>query len=139
MKTTIDTQTLLGFLSATGLPVLFKAIIGFVHPALYTLTCGTGYVSGAANCYHDDVAEAVLWLVLSLVAVGYGVYTLRNRLISNPTPPTGTQSANIPIGSIPVVAAAPGTGGQSVAVASPATVLEVTPATQTPPPQKENL
>jgi len=135
MKTTIDLQTLLGFLSATGLPVFFKAVIGFVHPSLYTLTCGTGYVSGAANCYRDDQVEAILWLVLSLIAVAYGVYTLRRRLNLNPTPQAGTRAAVIPQGSVPVVTAAPGTGTQSVAVASPETVLQVTPATQAPPQQ----
>ncbi len=135
LKTNIDVQTLLGFFSATGLPQLFHAAIAFVHPSIYTIACGHAYVSGAADCYNDDRIESILWLVLSLVAVGYGVVTLWYRLRSNPSPPSGTVSAVIPKGSVPVIAAAPGTGSPSVAIASPATVLEVTPATQKPPPQ----
>jgi hypothetical protein len=92
-KPSIDTQTLLGLLSATGLPPLFHAIIAFVHPAIYTLSCGQIYVDGAASCYRDACVEAIIWIVLSLVAVGYGLYAMSKRLAANPTP---TNVATVP-------------------------------------------
>lgn len=122
MKTTIDLQTLLGFFSAAGLPPLFKTIIAFVHPSIYTIVCGHGYVDGAAACYADDRAEAVLYITLTILAVAYGLYTLAQRLKANPTPPTGMKSASIPDGSVPVIGTATGPGLQ---------VAEVDPATTT--------
>ena len=86
MKTNIDVQTLLGFFSATGLPAIFKAVIAFLHPSIYTLTCGVGWVDGVTPCYADERDEAIVWLALTGVAVAYGVWTLYRRLGSNPTP-----------------------------------------------------
>lgn len=86
MKTQVDVQTLLGFFSATGLPLVIHTVLTFLHPALYTLACGQEYVDGVASCYHDSVVEAILFLVFSAAAVAYGVVTLRSRLASNPTP-----------------------------------------------------
>jgi hypothetical protein len=96
MKTTIDLQTLIGFFSATGVPALIKTVITLVHPSIYTLTCGVPYASGAADCYKDAVLEAWLTLILILIAVGYGVWTLWKRLVANPTP---TNTAEVPTAS----------------------------------------
>lgn len=126
MKTTVDVQTLLGFVSATGLPAVFKAVIGFLHPSIYTLMCGTGYVDKAPSCYADDRTEALLWLALTVLAVAYGAYTLWQRLSSNPTPPAGTTSAVIAIGQIPVTTDRDGTTGLASAKALPGTVAEPT-------------
>jgi hypothetical protein len=126
MKTTIDVQTLLGFVSATGLPAVFKAIIGFLHPSLYTIFCGIGYVDKAPSCYADDRAEALLWLGLTVIAVAYGAYTLWQRLSSNPTPPSGMTSSIIAKGEIPVTINRDGTEGIATAKALPGTVAEPT-------------
>ena len=126
MKTTIDVQTLLGFVSATGLPAVFKAIIGFLHPSIYTLACGRTWVDPAPSCYADDRVEALLWLGLTVIAVGYGGYTLWQRLSSNPTPPTGMKSAMISNGEIPVTIDRDGTAGLATAKALPGTVAEPT-------------
>lgn len=134
MKTTIDVQALLGFVSATGLPSVFKAVIGFLHPSIYTLACGTEYVDNAANCYADDRVEALLWLVLTLVAVVYGGWTFWQRLSSNPTPPSGSTSAVIPVGQVPVTTDQGGVWGLATAKAVPGSITAPTPIAHPPPP-----
>ncbi len=61
--------------------------------------------------------------------------TLIASVLRNPSPAPGTVSAVIPVGSVPVVTAAPGTGSASVAVADPKVVLGLTSATIAPPKQ----
>jgi hypothetical protein len=123
----IDRQSLLGLLSATGLPPLFHAIISFLHPALYTLACGQAYVDGAAACYADDKWEAVLWLVLSALAVAYGGVTFWARASKNPTPPPGTRNAVIPEGQVPVTVDRDGATGLQTAKANLGTVQQLQP------------
>lgn len=127
MNISVDKQSLLGFLSATGLPAIFYAIIGFLHPSLYTLTCGVPYVDGAASCYADARTEAILWLLLSIAAVAYGGITFWSRLSKNPTPPVGANAAIIPAGQVPVTVDKDGTVGLATAKATPASVEAITP------------
>jgi hypothetical protein len=115
MKTTIDTQTLLGFGSATGVPVIIHALISFVHPSIYTLTCKKEYVDGAASCFADLQLEAILLLIFTGAAVIYGIVTMRTRLFNNPTPPDGAVSAVIPVGSVPVITDKDGSSGLAAA------------------------
>lgn len=109
--------------------------------AVYVIAIGSVLTIGALNTVLKPwgVSDAEIAVISarigSFVALAVLVTMVINAL-KNPTPPTGTVSAVIPTGSVPVVTAAPGTGAQSVAVAAPQTVLEVTPATQKPPPQK---
>jgi hypothetical protein len=110
VKTNIDLQTLIGFSSATALPSLFKAIIAFLNPSIYTLVCGKSWIDGVADCYAADRAEAILWLCLSAIAVGYGVWTLYRRLGSNPTPTNTVAVRDVNTGEVTRIAtvAAPG-------------------------------
>ncbi len=132
MKATIDLQTLLGFLSATGLPVLFNAVIKFLHPSIYTLTCGVGYYDTAPPCYADLRIEAALWLVLTAIAVAYGGLRVWLWLRANPTPPAGMKSAVIAEGEVPVTADRDGVAGLATAKALPGTTGEITPIPPAP-------
>lgn len=132
MKTVIDQQTLVGFLSATGLPVLFKTAIAFVHPALYTIYCGQVYRDGIANCYADDRAEAFLWLLLSGLAIAYGGITLWHKLGYNPAPPAGSHNAIISNEDLPVTVKRNGTEGPATAQVS-SNIATVTPLPPPPP------
>lgn len=124
MKTQIDLQTLLGFGSATGLPLILKSVIALVHPDIYTLVCGQTWIDGGINaaCRKDDVTEAVIFLVLAAGAIAYGVWTLRERLLNNPTP-TNT------------IVVQDATTGQSTTIATsnpPGTIASPTPAASAP-------
>lgn len=129
MNNGIDARTLLGFFSATGLPPLFKSSIGFVHPALYTLTCGKSWIDGSAACYADDRLEAILYLVLTLCAVGYGVWTLLDRLRATPAPPAGSSLAVLPHGQTIVTTDQNGVNGLATAKARPGSVTAPEPIT----------
>jgi hypothetical protein len=103
----VDLETLLGYVSATGLPVLFKAIIGFLHPSLYTLACGRAWADGAPACYADDRLEALVWLGLSLIALAYGFYTMWHRLHRMPSNPPDYTTVITPKAAAAAVDASP--------------------------------
>lgn len=123
MRSQIDLQTLLGLFSATGLPLLFNAALKFLHPSLYTLTCGVAWSDASPkNCYAVDRLEAVLFLCFSAVAVGYGIFRFWLFLRNNPTP-TNTITVR-------------GTDGQETTIATmnpPGETAAPTPATKGTP------
>ena len=124
MNSPVDIRLLIGFFSATGVPALVNAIVGFAHPSIYTITCGKAWFDGIGNCYADDRAEAILNLGIAMIAVIYGLVTLYQRVKANPTPPAGTTSAIIPTGQVPVTIDRDGTDGLASAKALPGTVAE---------------
>lgn len=108
--------------------------------AVYVIAICSVLTVGALNTIlkpwgMSDAAITMLSTRIGSVAAAAVLVTLIINSLKNPSPPSGTVSAVIPEGSVPVVAAAPGTGAPSVAVAAPETVLQVTPATQAPPQQ----
>ncbi len=113
MKSKPDIAALISFAAGGGLAGIFIGL-GYVFPA-----------------HKDEFTNAGLAIVAVCTSLA-GII----RTLANPSAPAGTVSANIPIGSIPVVAAAPGTNQQSVAVADPNIVLGVTAATVAPPKQE---
>jgi hypothetical protein len=135
MNITVDRQSLLGLLSATGLPLVFHAIIAFLHPSLYTLACGIVYADGLAACYADDKVEAILWLALSALAVAYGAFTFWQHSMWNPSPPKGAHNAIIPNDQVPVTIDKNGGGALQSAKANPGTVADATPITPIVVPQ----
>jgi len=115
MNQNVDLKTLIGFGSATGLPAVIHAIIAFMHPALVTVTCGTAYVDGVAPCYRDLWVEAVLLLVLSAIAIIYGLVTMAARFQAVPSPPVGTKLGVIPNGQVPATVLVNGSGVKGAA------------------------
>ncbi len=113
MKNRFDIFSLITFAAGGGLSGIF-IFLGFCFPKDQAMFTAAG--------------AAVASLCFSIAGIV--------RTQTNPSAPAGTVSANIPIGSIPVVAAAPGTNQQSVAVADPNVVLGVTAATVAPPKQE---
>jgi uncharacterized protein (DUF58 family) len=108
--------------------------------AVYVIAICSVLTVGALNTIlkpwgMSDAAITMLSTRIGSIAAAAVLVTMVINTLKNPSPPEGTLSAVIPKGSVPVVAAAPGTGDPSVAVAAPETVLQVTPATQAPPQQ----
>jgi hypothetical protein len=128
MNQNIDLKTMIGFGSATGIPYAIHAVITFVHPALFTLTCGQGYVDGVAACYKNQCVEAVLLLVLSAVAVAYGLMTMAGRMKAVPSPPSGSNLAVIQQGQVPATVLVNGSGvrGPAYSLVAPGSAGDVT-------------
>lgn len=120
MKSSFDITKVIVYIASLGGVITIAALYPILHPW------------GVS----DAMIATVTARIASVIAASLLITMLINAF-KNPTPPSGTVSAVIPKGSVPVVTAAPGTGTQSVAIASPETVLQVTPANQTPPPQSK--